>query len=201
MDTFARIRPIWFVLGAIIIVIIVASIIFGAQSSNNSKPANQTQQQTDQSPKTLTDYAVPGTSVSFTQDGLINGNIPHRSINITVSSDRSILTIYEGYDGKVLNSYTFANNQDSYTQFLAALNNVGYATQSKNTDTGSPDGQCPLGYRYTFENTNMPNIPESLWTTSCPKVKSTFGGSLSKTQTLFTRQIPNYSTLTSSVNL
>lgn len=201
MDTFARIRPIWFVLGAIMIVIIVVSLIFNSQNSNKSSSSSNNQKQTQQSPKILTDYAIPGTSVSFTQDGLINANLPHRSINITVSSDRSVLTIYEGYDGKVLNSYTFANNQDSYKQFLSALNNVGYTTQSKNTSTSGPDGQCPLGYRYMLENTNMPGIPESLWTTSCSKVKSTFGGSLSRTQTLFTRQIPDYSKLTSSVNL
>ncbi|MGH7157170.1 MAG: hypothetical protein ACREGG_03620 [Candidatus Saccharimonadales bacterium] len=152
---------------------------------------------------TLPDYANTTASVVMTTDGIVNGDDIHRQIRITVAQDRRLIEIIQGYSGQVISSNTFYNTNDAFAVFLRAINNSGFlakAKPKKGTSIPSDErGQCPVGFRYTFELSNEGSDVSRLWTSSC--ATGNWGGNLATEQQLFQDQIPNYGTLTENVNL
>lgn len=152
---------------------------------------------------TLPQYANTTASVIMTTDGIVNGDDIHRQIRITVAQDRRVLEIIQGYSGNVISSQSFYNTTNAFTVFLDSLNNTGFLAKAKvkkgTTIPSDPSGQCPLGFRYIFELNNEGSDVSRLWTSSC--ATGNWGGNLATEQQLFQDQIPNYDTLTESVNL
>lgn len=81
--------------------------------------------------KPLPEYASTTAAVSFTTDGIVNGDELHRSIRITVSANQRELDVLQGYNPQVISSKTFTNNQDAYTVFLKAINNSNFLAKQK----------------------------------------------------------------------
>ncbi|MBX4201651.1 hypothetical protein KW803_02020 [Candidatus Saccharibacteria bacterium] len=186
-------RLILAVIGIFIFMVILVALLFGG----NKKPATP-----GEALKPLPDYADTNATVSFTTDGIINGDEMHRGIRITVSANQRSLDVLQGYNPRVIQSQTFVNNQEAYKVFLTAIANAGFLTKSKKVPaTAVETGQCPLGFRYNYTLQDTGNDLSNLWSTSCGSKTGTSGGSTSLLSTLFQRQIPNYSNLVSNVNL
>ncbi len=183
------------IIGFILLMIIIIIILAGG---GDKKPAN-----TGPVVKSLPSYSQTGAAVSWTQQGIVNGEDIHRSIRITVSSSDRTVQIIEGYSGQVVSSQEFPNSQDAYDVFLRSLSGMGFLTRAKDAKkvSDNENGYCPLGYRYIYELNNGADQLSRLWSSSCGSKVGTFGGNPSGVSTLFQRQITNYNTIVSGVNL
>ena len=151
--------------------------------------------------KPLPDYSSTFAQVSFTQDGVINGDDVHRQIKITVDQFQRTLDIIGGYNGNVIQENTFANNQNAYNVFLHAINNSGFLAKRKNPKITNVTGQCPLGQRFIFELNDGGDELSNLWTTSCGGSLGTLGVPPGTLQQLFQAQITNYDQIISNANV
>jgi hypothetical protein len=151
--------------------------------------------------KPLGDYADTTAEVSFTVDGIVNGDEMHRAIRITVDANQRQLDVLQGYNPQVIQSKTFVNNQEAYRVFLKSIANSGFVAKNKKKVPADPAGLCPLGFRYILDLNQDGDDLSRLWTSSCGTAVGNSGGALTTIQTLFQDQIPSYSTLTGRVNL
>ena len=147
----------------------------------------------------LPDYASSDATVSFTIDGIVNGDDLHRQIRITVGEQTRTLDIISGYSGQVITTKTFENSQEAYLVFLKAINNSGFLAKNKSKVGSDERGICPLGFRYIVDLNQEGSDLSRLWTSSC--AIGDWGGALTTVQSLFQDQITDYSTLTENVNL
>lgn len=187
-------RIILVVLVVLLLISLVFAVVFGGKKSSNNKSTT-----TDTT--TLSSAANTDATVSFLTDGAINSNEAHRQINITVSKTARTLTIYQGYQQQVLSTQSFSNNQQAYESFLNALDVAGFTKERTNATVTDIAGQCPLGLRYIYSSTAIPNVPNNLWAATCGAKLGNFGGTTGTINTLFQAQIPNYSSLVSNVKL
>lgn len=185
-------RRLIFIFVGLIALILLFAIIFGG--GKKPTPINPL--------KPLPDYANTTATVSFTTDGLINGDELHRQIRITVGPDSRTLDIIQGYSGQVIRTKDFYNTQDAYSVFLKALNNEGFlANDLKAKVPADSSGQCPLGFRYVFSLDQDGGNLFNSWTSSCGPSVGNSKASLDAITTLFQNQIPDYSLRTEDVNL
>lgn len=183
----------------ILILAILVSLIFGG--SNDTKTDTASDAPTSTPAQQFANAATTDATVSFVTDGIINGNELHRQIQIVISKNARTLTIIQGYQGQVLSTQSFTNNSDAFSDFLSAIYASGFTNERTNVSQPNIEGQCPLGHRYIYSSTDIANVPSSLWTSTCTLKSGTFGGNVSTTNSLFQKQIPNYSSLVNSVNL
>jgi len=175
----------------LVIVLVIFLFTFVFHSSSPSKKVS--------APPSLSTLANTDDVVQYTQDGVINADQDHRAIRITIGQAVSDVSIIQGYQGNVINSDQYPNNQAAYSAFLNALVLEDYTTKLK-TSYVYNNAVCPLGQRFTFEIIDgSGNVLQNLWSTSCGA--GNFGGDLGNTQTLFTDQIPDYSVVTQNVSL
>lgn len=140
----------------------------------------------------LVDYANTDTDVRFTKIGRINARENHRVFQVTVGRSQRTITVFEGYEGRVLKRETYLNDEDAYRTFLAALQNSGYTRAQEGARNVDPLGACPAGQRYRYDIIDGSETKQSLWSTSCGNLKGTFAGRASTVRNLFEDQVPNY---------
>lgn len=185
----------------LLVVLLIFSLIVGTLVWAINRRGDTPEQEREVRQTQLTDYANTSTEVRFILRSQINAKEDHRVLQITVGRNYRTATIFEGYNGVVLQSLKLDNTQEAYLQFLAALDNEGY-TKTRIADAGvTPDGACSGGRRGDFEIFQGAEIKQSLWTTSCSNMTGTYGGNAHNTRTLFERQIPNYNEFVQSANL
>lgn len=149
--------------------------------------------------KTLTSYASSSAAVSMVIDGKIDANSTHQAVRITVDRDNVTYELLQGYDGNVAQMKRYANTENSYDVFLHALSHAGFTQGNTSSKLTDEKGYCPLDKRYVFElNQDGDNI-ERFWATDCG-IK-TYQGNLGLTIDLFKNQVPDYDTLSTSLNL
>ncbi|MFA5196937.1 MAG: hypothetical protein WC437_00690 [Patescibacteria group bacterium] len=187
-------KSIYLLAGFTIVLIIVIFSILYFQGQNIKKDDNQVK------PTVINDYANSSATVSYMAEGEVNADELHRSIKITVSKDSRTIEILAGFQYIAINSKSYRNTVEAYEPFLASLQVAGFAKEKSNPKISNPEGRCPLGNKYFFTSTSIPNIPNNLWTANCSGM-GTFGGNLSTIQQLFQKQIPDYSKITSGVTL
>ena len=146
----------------------------------------------------LTDYADKNSTVSLTTIGRMVGEENRRAIRVTVTPNERKLELLTGYEETVGSSQTFSNTPDAYTNFLSALNALGFTTARKNT--ADPRGVCPTGNRYVYDLSQDGSHVSNLWQVSCDN-SGTFAGRGATTRQLFQQQIPEYNKLVQSVKL
>lgn len=151
-------------------------------------------------PKELASYSSTDAQVSFRYDGRINAASLHRQILITVDRDYVVYKQLAGYDGQVILTRKFANTENSYNVFLSALGHLGFTESDDDPALQNEKGYCPLGQRYIFEMNEGAEQLERSWATSCGGTK-TYLGALTTTISVFQAQVPNYSQLSSTVQL
>jgi len=195
---------------SILIPVIIAIILLIAlfsylvlQWKNNPKKVESVK------PAAISEYANRDTTVSYLVDGIINGDESHRAIKITVSKENRLIEILSGYQYIPIESKSYVNNVAAYEPFLASLQVAGFTKEKSNPKITNPEGICPLGNRYFFSSTGIPEISSSLWSSNCASPglfmnrssQGTFNGNLNTIQQLFENQIPDYSALTKNVKL
>lgn len=189
-------RFIWIVAGALGLLLLITVFFLVINKPDNSSSTNKSSQKI-----VMANYSNSDAKVSYTKVGITNGREAHRAIKITVSKNSRTLEIYEGYQGKILQTNSFSNDQDAYKAFLAALQNRGYLNQNNTKTSTDIQGKCPLGIKYLFNSYGINGAPSFLWTSSCGTAPGNFGGRLNDIRRLFQLQIPNYNKLTSGTNL
>lgn len=152
-------------------------------------------------PKTLNliDYAKSDSAAHLLIDGPINANQDHQQIKIDVDADAVTYTLYNGYEGDIITRQTYPSNQDSYTNFLYALQHQGFTEGNNDSKLKDERGYCPLGERKIYSFTDGSDELMRYWSTGC-NIK-TFRGNINQVMTLFRRQVPDYSKLVSQSKL
>jgi hypothetical protein len=148
----------------------------------------------------LNDYSTTNAIMRFTIDGEVNSDQTHNRIRITVSKDTVLYEQIQGYEGKLIQSKTYPNNTQSYATFLRSLDLAGYTSGNKSFDDDER-GYCPNGRRYIYEGIDGGDTIIRWWSTSCSRKVGSFLGTSSTVRTLFQRQVPDYSKLSSGVRL
>lgn len=139
-------------------------------------------------------------SVQLTIDGPETADQTHDDVVINVNQNLALINIEQGYQGKVVNSASYVNNQTAYTVFLHALMLANF-TKTRSTSQTDERGVCPLGDRYIFEVMDGSGTDvQRTWATSCGG-QGTFGGSTALVMNLFESQIPDYEKLSSNLNI
>jgi hypothetical protein len=152
--------------------------------------------------KPLPAYAGSDATVSFTTDGIVNGDELHRSIRITVSNTQRSVDVLQGYNPQVIQSKSFENNQEAYDVFLRAIGNSGFLLKSKNTKAVTDErGLCPLGFRYILDLNQDGSDLSRLWGSSCGPSIGNAAGAIPTIRQLFEDQIPDYQTIVGPFNL
>lgn len=153
--------------------------------------------------KSLPEYAGTDAEVRVTVDGPIVGEETHRAIRITISRDERTLDILQGYQGLVIKTQDYDNDQAAFDVFLRAIDGLGF-TSSKKAKVEDEFAACPMGTRYTYEliNTDSPETDVRLWSVSCGFELGNFAGGPGPTiRSLFEKQIPDYKALTNGVSV
>lgn len=177
----------------LLILAILASLIFGGSDSDKQESSQKA------TLSSFTGAASTDATVTFLTDGAINSEQNHRQVQITISRSAAIMTVFQGYQGLVLKTQSFGNNEQAYKAFLGAIFVAGFTLER--SDAPDISGQCPLGQRYIYSSVDIANVPNDLWTSSCGTKTGSFGGNSSLINQLFQMQIPNYSTFMSGVSL
>lgn len=149
----------------------------------------------------LANLASTNSVVQFTDDGPITSQQSHQGLRITIGQYASTIQIYQGYQNNIIQSQTFANNQDAYAVFLKALQLQNYTKGNKEPALADARGYCPQGDRYSFQiiNGNSQSV-QNYWSTSCGG-QGTFGGNVAGIIALYQAQIPNYANIANAINL
>ena len=148
----------------------------------------------------LVSYANTNTVAQMTIDGPINADQNHEEIQVDVSQFQTQMTIMKGYQGSVVSTKTYLNNQTAYAVFLRALQVAGFSKGNTSPASRDERGFCPGGNRYIFELNNGSKQIERFWTTSCGG-QGTFEGRATTVEALFRDQIPDYNSLTENLNI
>jgi len=180
-------RYITGILIAIGLVILTIILIVKAFSGGGSNPSVPTQID-------LNSYASTSAVMRMTIDGPVNADKTHNQIRVTVGRDETKLELLKGYEGKIVSTKTFANNQNSYTQFLHALNVAGFTKGNVDPNVRDERGYCPAGERFIFEAESGGQDVMRWWKTSC--AEGNFRGKSDVIRSLFKAQVPDYNLLT-----
>lgn len=175
-----------------VIIIIVLLLMSLGSVGKKSKPKTTN---TD-----LISYATKDSSVRMLVDGPISANETHYQIAVTVDRNKTIYEQINGYDGKVIKSETFANNLNSYVNFLSALQRASFMRGDKNPERSNYRGACSLYNRYVFSLKQGDKLVQQYWTSDCGSPR-TYLGNFYLTYSLFQAQVPNYADLSSDINL
>ena len=190
-DTMRRGKPTR--LGAVLLMIIAAVVLvsgllwagqslFGGGSTEKEDTVSAGQK--------LLDKPTDATSVRMSVRGPIVAKENHYSIALSISQTERIITTFQGYDGKVIDSQTLGNTAAAFSDFMAALNRAGFMVETKGVGTEN-QGSCAVGQLIFFEILSEGKSVGKLWTTSCSKLNGNFGGLVVNVQDLFLNQIPN----------
>lgn len=177
----------------VLLLIIFGIVIFNRGGSENTvTPGKKTVK--------LSDFITKeNSSVEYSASGAINALENHRTIQIIISPTTRTINVYKGYNGEVLKTQTYPNTQNAYSDFMTALGRAGFARERRTDLNQDPQSICPTGSRSFYKLFEGSEEAVNLWTASC--TAGTYGGNISLTNTLFQTQIPDYSTITSGINI
>lgn len=149
--------------------------------------------------KRLIEYANTSVVMQLTTDGPVNADQKHQQLRLTVGSTESTLEYFQGYQGTLIRSQSYANNSTAYASFLAALQTAGYDIGNKDKKFADERGYCPTGSRYIMSIKDGERDIQRFWSTSCGG-PATFKGKTSVVLDLFQRQFPDYDKLVVGFN-
>jgi len=161
-----------------LVVLVVIMIIRGFSGGSTTK--NQTP---------LSDYATTNTVMQMTVEGPIVTDQEHQGYRVSVGRDQVVVEAFQGYQYSVIASKTYSNNQDSYNNFLRAIDIAGFAKGNSKSPATDPRGVCATGDRVTFKILNGSSEVQNYWGTSCGG-QGNFKGNFTQVKQLFNRQIP-----------
>jgi hypothetical protein len=148
-------------------------------------------------PIKLADYAKTTISVQYNLDGEINADQLHRGYRIVIDRSETRIEIYQGYQNNVIKRQVYPNNDNSYINFLRALDLAKFTRGNTDSKAGDERGVCAIGNRYVYQVEGGEKANQRFWSTSCGG--GTFGGNPTQVRQLFQQQIPDFSKLTSGI--
>lgn len=140
----------------------------------------------------LVQQADNSSEMRFTEQGRINSDQEHRQVVITVSRSDVRIQVLQGFQGNVIHSAMFTNNEAAYAQFLRALDIAGFANGDDNPDLTDERGQCADGRRYILEASGEDGLDTRYWGTNCRSAKGTSRANIDDVLRLFRAQVPDY---------
>lgn len=190
-----RLFPILLV--AIIMIIAIVALVSAGRALFSGKPAaNQPTSSQDQDQNNLLDTAT-NRGVRVTVRGAIVAQENFRSYQIIITPNSRAMTVYQGYLGDVLDSKQYTNNVKAYDEFVHALDKANFTKGGEaSKDKDDTRGICAGGTVYEYDLLDGTNSTKHLWTSTCSGSKGTFQASIDQVQNLFSKQIPDYGTLT-----
>lgn len=125
----------------------------------------------------------------------------HHQVRITVSQTENRIDVMEGYQGTVVDSRNYPNNEQAFGVFLQSLKLMNFAKGNSEKALADYRGYCPFGDRYILTFNDGTTDKFNWWTTSCSASQGTYQGDRNSTLRLIRYQIPteDYNQLTSSV--
>jgi hypothetical protein len=191
-----RIVPIALVL--IVIIVAIAALVSlgrGIFGSGSTEPVVDTGQEA------LLNTAFDR-SVRLTVRGPIVADEKFHSYTITAAPTTRVLTTYEGYLDRQVESTQLANNNKAYEEFVHALDRADLmAGKPLEGEENDIRGICATGRVYEYEVLQASNVVKRLWTTSCGKTKGSLQAANQSLTKLFQAQIPDATKMTSKVGL
>jgi len=151
-------------------------------------------------PKALYTYGNTDAVAGLLISGPVVADQNYQQIQINISQSVSQINIINGYNGTVVNTRIFANNQSAYSAFLGALQGNGFALGDSNYKYKTPSGFCSFGNSYSYSLTSSNKTIFNYWATSCGG-QGNFKGIVGNVNSLFESQIPNYSTIIGNTSL
>jgi len=170
-----------------LIILILVLLLRGGTSSPTAKPVN------------LGDYLYSNATAQLIIDGPVVAEPNHREVQIDVTQNNVVFTLYQGYQQNVIRTQTYSNNQSAYAVFLQALQHAGFTKTIKDNSLYDERGYCSGGNRYIDTFTSDGKDVIRSWSTSCGGT-STFRGFQGSVIDLFERQVPDYPKLTADTN-
>jgi hypothetical protein len=182
-----------YLIGLLLAIFVIIFVIIKLLSGGSDTPKN--------APRQLSSYANTDTTVRYVIDNPVQSNDGHRDIIVTVGRDQATLTITKGYQGEVISSKSYNNNEESYRNFLMALDRTAGYTLGDNSNLLKDErGYCGVGERFSYDIVDGSGSEiQHLWSTSCKQ--KTYKGNVGVTSQLFELQIPDYDNLVSDVVL
>ncbi|MEK7153054.1 MAG: hypothetical protein AAB834_03840 [Patescibacteria group bacterium] len=139
----------------------------------------------------LSEYANTDAVVSMTVDGPIIAEQQHQAYRISIGRSETRIETLQGYEYEAIETKTYENNREGFTNFLRAIDIEGYTRGAAEADSQAQDerGVCATGRRYVFEIMSGTSQVQRYWSTSCGS-QGTFKGNAEQIKSLFDRQIP-----------
>lgn len=190
-----------YIISVIFVIAIVILIIIGFLLIRNILSSDSATDRPDETRRNidLVEEGKAGRPVRYTTNGNVVGNEERRSVRITVDSSSRLAEIIRGYNGEVIGSQRTANTQNAYDAFMAAIASAGFVQINNRLAGPTEAAACPLGQTFSYEVAPSMDGAFRSWSTSCGNKQGTFNGNHQTIDTLFKRQIPNYSDFTQNV--
>lgn len=170
-------------------------VLIGSGDSSSKTPARNTN---------LVDFEnKDSASVSWTQQGQLVGEDRRQAIRITVTRNKRVVEILDGFEQRVSSSSEAVNTPAAFSAFTRALDNASFG-QERNVAQPDDRGICPTGNVFVYRLTDLGKEVMRTWSDTCEVSDGPFGGGNRNAPLiarLFKAQITNYSTFTRRVNL
>ncbi len=162
-------------------IILILSLAFGGKNSGGKKAA---------APDfNVLNYIEKDSKVVSITDGPINGDDTHRAMRITVDRNTRTIDVIQGYQGKVVATKSYPNNQQAYDKFLHALARANFG-KTRKTSLTSEEGVCATGRRFIFGVAEGGKSVSRTWTANCAKGNA--AATPARVTALFRQQITDY---------
>ena len=198
-NSFSRFVPILLVIVITIVavaaVIAIGQALFGGEQKQTDTP------QVDIGREALLSSDL-SRSVRLTVRGPIVADESHRSFQITIGPNNRVMTTYEGYLEKEIDSKKFDNNTRAYEELIYALDKRKMMEGRELTpEENDLRGICATGKIYMFETLLNDQSVKTLWTSDCSGSKGSALANVDEIVDMFIKQIPEGNKMASSVGL
>ncbi|SRR6266540_2280423 len=160
--------------------IVLVFILIMRGFSSGPKPAIQAP---------LSDYSNTSSVVKLSVSGPIVGDQQFQSYQITVGRDQTTIETRKGYQGTTIDQRSYSNNQESYYNFLRALDFAGFTKGDTKSANKDERGTCSDGDRFVMQIQNGSSDVQRFWSATC-RGQGNFKGSTDQVRRLFSNQIP-----------
>lgn len=198
-NSFSRFVPILLVI-VITIVAVAAVIAIGRSLLGGGQPAEPVEQLDEGRTALLTTDVTR--SVRVTVRGPIVADESFRSYRVTISPDARMMTTYEGYLEKQLETKLLDNNARAYEELVYALDKRKMMDGRALTDEQNDlRGICASKKLYEFETLVNGDTVKKLWTSDCDGSKGSALANVSEILDMFLKQVPDGKKMASGVGL
>ncbi|OYW85587.1 hypothetical protein B7Z17_02050 [Candidatus Saccharibacteria bacterium 32-49-10] len=198
-NSFSRFVPILLVI--VITIVAVAAVIAIGRSLLGGGQSAEPVEQLDEGRTALLTTDVTR-SVRVTVRGPIVADESFRSYRVTISPDARMMTTYEGYLEKQLETKSLDNNARAYEELVYALDKRkmmdGRALSDEQNDLR---GICASKKLYEFETLVNGDTVKKLWTSDCDGSKGSALANVSEILDMFLKQVPDGKKMASGVGL